>query len=473
MRERQSGSFRDPSGFLFRESGVLYRQVNESYREDYDLLMGSGLYDRLVEDGALVAHEEMDPPSAPDRSTATPSAVAPGGKAYRILRPEPIDFISYPYEWSFSQLRDAALHTLSIQQTALEHDMWLKDASAYNIQWAAGGRPVLIDTLSFERYPEGRPWVAYRQFCQHFLAPLALMHHRDVRIGLMSRLFIDGVPLDLASELLPRRSWLSFALATHVHLHARSQRRFADSDTDADRKTPELSRRSLQALLAHLESAIDDLTWEPEGTEWGDYYHATNYSDVSRDAKHEHVAACIEEVGPKSVWDLGGNVGVYSRLASSRGIPTVCFDVDPAAVEKNYRTVRDQAEDHLLPLVLDLTNPSPALGWANAERMSLAERGPADMVLALALVHHLAIGNNVPLPGVAEFFASLCEWLVVEFVPKSDSQVKRLLASREDIFGQYHVDGFRQAFGERFTIEREMPVQGSERTLFLMRRRTP
>ena len=455
---REPSSFRDPSGFLFRDSDKLYRQVNDVYRDNYDLLMKSGLYDRLVEDRSLVPHAEVDP------------GLAQGERAYKVIRPEPIRFISYPYEWSFSQLRDAALLTLSVQRTALEHGMWLKDASAYNVQWDHRARPVLIDTLSFERYPEGRPWVAYRQFCQHFLSPLALMHHRDIRAGLLSRLFIDGVPLDLTSTLLPRRSWLSFALATHIHLHARSQRRYAGSSDAEPRRAPELSRRSLLALLAHLESAVRNLSWRPEGTEWADYYDATNYSDAASASKRAGVTACLDRVEPESVWDLGGNIGVYSRLASTRGIPTVCFDIDPAAVEKNYRQVTDGGETHLLPLVLDLTNPSPAIGWANQERMTLAERGPTGLVLALALIHHLAIGNNVPLPRIASFLATLSEWLLIEFVPKSDSQVKRLLASREDIFPDYEERCFRDAFQERFRIEREIPVDGSERTLFLLRR---
>ena len=203
------GSFRDPSGFVYERDGVLYRRVHRSYAAHYDRLMDSGLYAALVGDGLLVPHEEVGPR---------------GGEQdpYATLRPERVAFVSYPYEWCFSQLKDAALTTLRIQERALGFDMTLKDASAYNIQFHRG-RPVLIDTLSFECYEEGVPWVGYRQLCQHFLAPLALMAHRDVRLGGLLRLHLDGIPLDLASTLLPARTRLDVPQAARrSDLHSRN-----------------------------------------------------------------------------------------------------------------------------------------------------------------------------------------------------------------------------------------------------------
>ena len=210
-----NASFRDPSGFLFTRDGVLYRQVNQVYAEDYRKLMDSGLYAKLVKAGLLIPHTEVD--------------IEPANKklAFKVLCPEYVPFISYPYEWSFGQLKDAALATLSIQKRALKAGMVLKDASAYNIQFQRG-KPTLIDTLSFEIYQEGEPWVAYRQFCQHFLAPLALMAYQDVRLSQLLRVYIDGIPLDLASELLPARTRWNLGLATHIHLHARAQKRYAE-----------------------------------------------------------------------------------------------------------------------------------------------------------------------------------------------------------------------------------------------------
>jgi ribosomal protein L11 methylase PrmA len=455
--EKISASFRDPSGFLFSRDGILYRQINRIYQNDYARLMDSGLYAKLVKAGLLIPHVETEQSPAESES------------AFKIIQPEHVPFISYPYEWSFSQLKDAALATLSIQKRALKLDMSLKDASAYNIQFMRG-KPALIDTLSFEIYKEGEPWIAYKQFCQHFLAPLALMSVRDARLNQLLRVYIDGVPLDLASALLPAKTKFNFGLLTHIHIHAGAQKRYSDKVV-APRKGG-MSRQALTGLIESLESTVKKLTWKPAGTEWGDYYENTNYTDSAFEHKKRLVKEWSAEKKPNLVWDLGGNTGVFSREAASSGAFTVSFDIDPAAVEQNYRTVKTKKEQNILPLVLDLTNPSPAIGWDNAERDSFGARGPADMALVLAVIHHLAISNNVPLPQLANFFAARCRrWLVIEFVPKSDSQVKKLLASREDIFSAYTREGFESAFSKRFNIHKAESVRDSERTLFLMERK--
>ena len=457
-----AGSFRDPSGFVFTKDGSIYRQVNLSFREQFDRLIDSGLYQALVDEGLLVPHQEVDPALA----------AAPG--AYKVLRPEPIEFVSYPYEWSFSQLKDAALATLRLQQRAMDFGMSLRDASAYNIQFRRG-KPVLIDTLSFEELKEGQPWIAYRQFCQHFLAPLALMHYRDVRLGQLSRIHIDGIPLDLAAALLPGRARLRPALYLHLFAHAKTQKRHEGAPADDTKKRTSGRRFTLQAfrgLVESLRSAVNKLTWTPDRSVWSEYYaEGDSYSAEGIEHKKRLVTEFLSEAGPKNVWDLGGNIGVFSRIAASSGIPTICFDVDPACVEANYREVVARGEENLLPVVLDLTNPSPNIGWENKERLSVKERGPADAILALALIHHLAIANNVPLLRVAGFFSDLCRSLIIEFVPKSDPKVLTLLASREDIFPDYTVQGFERAFSERFSIDRREQIAGSGRLLYLMRRR--
>jgi len=453
-RTKLSASFRDPSGFLFVRDGVLYRQVNAPYRPHYDRLIESGLYAALTEAGLLVRHEEVDIPPAD-----------PATSPYKTIRPERIPFISYPYEWCFGQLRAAALATLKIQKKAAEFGLALKDASAYNMQFV-DGKPILIDTLSFENLDGWTPWIAYRQFCQHFLAPLLLVARKDFRLAQLSRLFIDGVPLDLASALLPRSTRFRLGIATHIHAHAWSQKHYAKKRVQV-RKRP-ISRAAYLGLIDSLESLVRKTEFRLAKTEWGAYYEETNYSDSAFQLKNTLIEGFLGEVKPRSVWDLGANTGVFSRLASSRGIPTVAFDIDFVAVELNYRNMRAKKESNLLPLILDLTNPSPALGWAHEERASLIGRGPADTVLALALIHHLAISNNLPFDMIAAFFASVCRSLIIEFVPKSDSQVQKLLATREDIFPDYTPAGFEAAFGRRFRIRKTEKIAGSERLLYLM-----
>lgn len=453
---RLNSSFRDPSGFLFTRDGVLFRQINRSYRPTFDRLMESGLVDDLLAAGLLISHEPADvPPADPEAGSL-------------VIRPEPLPFISYPYEWSFSQLQDAALATLDIQTRALDRGLSLKDASAYNLQFHRG-RPVLIDTLSFEILPEGRPWVAYRQFCQHFLAPLALMSRRDVRLGQLLRVHLDGIPLDLATLLLPWRSRLNSGLFLHLYLHAASQSRFAGAEVRQTRGR--VSPTGLRGLIDSLRRTVASLRWEPGQTAWAGYGTMHNYTPQSLAVKQSLVGAFLDQARPSSVWDLGANTGDFSRLASDRGIFTLAFDFDPGAVETNYRAVRSKGEANLLPLLIDLTNPSPAQGWSHLERDSLGGRGPADLVMALALVHHLAIGNNVPLPQVADLFAGLAGWAIVEFVPKEDVQVRRMLAAREDIFSDYHRQGFEGAFGRRFSLLRSQEIEGTERVVYLWEKR--
>ncbi|MDO8682972.1 MAG: SAM-dependent methyltransferase [Armatimonadota bacterium] len=452
------GSFRDPSGSLFFLDGEIYRRVNPSYKDHYDCLMSSGLYEDLASSGLLVAHDEVE----------IDDSVASG--AYKTLKPEMIPFISYPHEWCFSQLKDAALATLEIQKKALARGMTLKDCSAYNIQFA-NGKPVFIDTLSFEKYVEGQPWVAYKQFCQHFLAPLALMSLKDVRFNQLFRIYIDGVPLDLAGSILPWRTKLSFSLLLHIHLHAKSQKYYSDKAIDKSKRIPKVSKQSMLGLIDSLESCIRGLKWIPKGTEWVDYYSDDSYVSEALDDKKRLVTEYLKEINPKTLWDLGANTGLHSRIASDLGAYTVSFDIDPACVEVNYLQVKKTGEKNVLPLLLDLTNPSPSIGWDNDERQSVTERGPADAAMALALIHHLAISNNVPLGRVADYFSKLCNALIIEFVPKSDHKVQILLTTREDIFPGYTQEGFENAFNGRFEIKRRDVLADSDRILYLMIKR--
>ena len=407
-------SFRDPSSFIFTRDNMLIRQINTQYQADYEQLMNSGLYKKLTEQSLLISHTASDIP-APDPQTA-----------YKIIAPEPVSFISYPYEWCFNQLKDAALTTLSIQKLAIAKGMSLKDASAYNIQFHKG-KPVFIDTCSFEKYQPSLPWAAYRQFCRHFLCPLALSVYLDSRLNNLLRVHIDGIPIDLASTLLPLITRFNIGLLTHIHLHAKSDQAFSGKKINT--KKLKMTRTALEGILNNLVSTIKHLKLKPQKTEWATYYNDTNYSNSGTAHKKKIVAEMLRSLAPKTVWDLGANTGVFSNIAAATGIETIAFDNDPSALEQHYRSCRTQFLTNVLPLWLDLANPSPAIGWQNQERMSLIDRGPADTVMVLAMLHHLAIGNNVPFEKIAEFLSSVAKSLIIEFIPKEDLE--------KEGYGQY------------------------------------
>jgi hypothetical protein len=439
---------------VFYRDGKPYRQVNPCYKEQYERLISSGLYKKLTDEKLLVPHRETDVQGLYDQ-------------AFLVLEPEQVPFVSYPYEWCFGQMKDAALTTLRIQRTALVHDMFLKDASAYNIQFSRNNA-VHIDTLSFDLYKDGMPWVAYGQFCRHFLAPLFLMAHTDIRLSQLMRVYIDGIPLDLASKLLKGKG--GFAVKQHIHWHSKSVQAHGQSghkEGGVSRKI-KISKFQLQALIDSLIKIVAGLTLKGVQTEWGDYYSHTNYSEAAEGTKRETILSHINRVRPETIWDFGANDGTYSRLGLLNDNSFVAaFDIDPIAVERNYNAVK-KTNENMLPLLLDLTNPSPSIGFAGKERGSVEKRQKPDCILMLAVIHHLAISNNLPLEMVAEWLASFGSRLIIEFVPKTDSQARILLATRDDIFPNYTVSGFEEAFANYFKLIERTQVAESDRLIYLM-----
>lgn len=455
MTQAGAAGSRDPAGFVYQREGQLLRQVNAGYRASFERVLASGVLDELQAAGLLIPHEV-----APIDLAATPDA-------WRVLRPDRVPFISYPYEWSFSQLRDAALLTLELQTRALSRGMTMRDASAFNVQFH-GGRPVFIDTLSFGPHEEGRPWVAYRQFCEHFLAPLALMARRDVRLSGLHAQFADGIPLDLASRLLGPASWLRPSLTLHVHLHARAQNRYADAARRPARDGARLTRQALLRLVEQLRQTIEALEWEPAGTTWAEYESTHGYTADASLAKETLVRDLLSRVSPGMTWDLGANTGRFSRIAADLGHRVIAVDGDHAAVDRAYRAERARGGQSILPLVNDLLSPSTSSGWAGAERQSLAGRGPADALLALAVVHHIAFSGNIALPRIADWFAQLGRAAIVEFVPPDDPQVRRLVAARPEATHHYDREVFERAFARHFTISARQPVPETGRIVYLM-----
>jgi ribosomal protein L11 methylase PrmA len=458
---RDLASWRDPWGFVYRRHGVLLRQVNERAADEWYAFSESALATQLVSCGWLLPWEP-----APIEQAADPD------RAVAVLRPEPLGFISWPYEWTFGELKAAALLTLDVQLAALEAGFSLRDASAYNVQFR-GVTPVLIDHLSFERLPAGKPWVAYRQFCEHFLAPLALTARVDPRLGRMLRDHLEGVPLDLAARLLPTSTRFRLGLGAHIHLHARSMRQNADAGSTA--REASLSSTRLRQLVVSLRQTVEGLHWEPSGTEWAEYADVSHESYASGDGKSSAKAALVRGllgVGDGRVcWDLGANTGVFSAVAAEAGYRVYAFDADLAAAERHFQALSKAGRKETTPLVMDLADPSPSQGWHERERRGLVERGNADVLLGLALIHHLAIGRNVPLPMVLDLFADLASDAIVEWVPREDPMVKRMLASREDVFDDYTEEGFRKAAEARFEILSREPIESSGRVLYALRRR--
>ena len=451
---RSPASFRDPSGFIWEKEGKIFRQVNVAYKDHYDLIMSSGLFTRLTENKLLVKHVEVLP------NTADPAC-------YKVLQPEPIPFISYPYEWCFSQLQDAALATLEIQKEALHHGMTLKDASAYNIQFLEG-KPILIDTLSFEEYEAGAPWIAYQQFCQHFLAPLALLALTDIHLGTLSQVHLDGIPLNLAAKLLPTRARFSFGLGIHLFLHARSQEKHA---ANAQKQTLVLPKHQLLGIIESLITTVRRLRPPKQKTVWGTYYQNTNYTAPGLKDKESIIQRWVSELHPESVWDMGANDGHFGRLASKQGIPTIASDFDPLAIEHAYAQMKKEQDGSILPLVINVTNPSPSIGWMNKERESFLHRASFDLTLCLALLHHITITNNVPFSLMSSLLARQTKMLIIEFVPREDSNTQRLLAHHSNDFPDYERPIFEQTFSDHFEILKQVRVKESTRILYLMKRK--
>ncbi len=469
-------SLRDPSGCVFTLNGQILRALDRTYEPHYNQLMQSGLYKALTERNLLIPHEEIEDvvhyvdelvPLAVSRTESQNIWLQS-----RIIKPERVAFISYPYEWCFGQLKDAALATLEVQRVALSYGMSLKDASAYNIQFH-NGTPLLLDTGSFETYLDDTPWIAYSQFIRHFLAPLAVMSRCSVEMNKLLLCYTDGLPVELATELLPWSTWLNPSLVTHLmgnNLARRAQfQKKAVGTTSSDSVAKiRMPRAHLLAVLDDMTATIDNLKIKTKQTEWNNYYEDNSYSELSASDKRETVSRFLESLKPSTVWDIGSNNGYFSRLAAQSGATTISMDADIRCVEDNYQNNKKAGFKNLLPLVVDMTVPPPPSGWSNKERMDLTSRGPADVSLALALVHHLAIAQNIPLKEIASCMAGFGQNLIIEFVPKHDVQVQRLLAHREDIFSKYTQSKFEEYFSRYFKIDERHQIEGCDRVLYRM-----
>jgi hypothetical protein len=457
------GSFRDPDGRVFRLHGDVLRGLTTEGLADWEAFVESGLLARLTETGEVVGTTVAEP-----AMLDALWSVDPEGAWVAALRHERLPFVSYPYEWTFSMLKDAALLQLRLTREALAADLALKDASPYNVQWR-GAQPVFIDVGSFARARKGEPWPGYRQFCMLFLYPLLLEAYRGMPFQPWLRGSLEGIHPSEARSLLRGRDTMRSGVLRHVALHAKLERTHADGAKDVRRELEEagFDKRLVEANLKNLERLVTGLKPPGGATEWSDYGKTCSYSDEDTLAKEEFVRAAVVRRPRSLVWDLGCNDGRYSRIASEGSDYTIALDADHGVVDRLYVDLKREGTRTILPLVGDIADPSPGLGWRGRERLPLTERGQPDLTLALALVHHLVIGRTIPQRALVDWFADLGSELVVEFPDRDDAMVRRLLARKRDgSHPDYTRRDFEGVLRSRFEIVQSVELPSGTRALY-------
>ncbi len=451
--QRIASSYKDPSGFVFNHEKTIYRAINQAYIKDYEMLMNSGLYKELTNRKRLIAHQEVD-----EIEMSLPIE--------KVIKPVQIQTISYAYEWSFSMLKEAAICTLKCAITALKHGMILKDAPTSNIQFFEN-KATLIDTLSFEIYEEGKPWIAYRQFCESFLAPLLLMKYSNSSLNKLLMAYPNGIPLNVCSDLLPLKSKTNINVFLHIHL----QSSLSKSKSKNQKQEPFFSKKKLHTLLQGLLEFVTDLKPKNEATTWDNYYQETIIAGKYLNEKKEMVSLMLSSISFYSLLDLGANEGEFSLLFQNMEKQIVAVDEDKTCIERLFLHCKKNKIKNILPLIIDLTAPSPAVGWANHERPAFFERMKCDVVLSLALIHHLCIAHNLSFEQVFKLLHSLANYVLIEFVEKEDEKVKELLQHRKDIFDDYSLDKFMDSANSYFDIIDQRKGSVQTRTLFLLKKK--
>ena len=452
----EPGSFRDPENRVFYAGDEIYRALSKEGMEDFEALAASGLLD----DPRIVRTERAD--GAPAAAGVLPTETA------GVLKHEAVPFVSYPYEWTFSMLKDAALLQLDLLLAALEHDLILKDSSPYNVQFK-GGRAIFVDVGSFERVREGEPWVGYRQFCMLYLYPLLLQAAKGVRFQPWLRGSIDGITPRQMRGLMSFRDRFRRGLTTNVFLHARLEERYADrpKETKQEVKRAGMGRQLIVANVRKMRKLVSRLEWDPPEGVWVAYGERNTYTDEDARRKDDFVREVATSRPWRLVWDIGCNNGRYSRITAEGTRYVVAVDADQGPVELLYRELRDAGDETVLPLTMNLADPSPGLGWRGLERKAMPDRGSPDLVLALALVHHVAISANVPVRELVDWFAGLGSALVIEFPTREDPMVQKLLApKREGLHPDYELGFFERCLGEAFDVSRSERLQSGTRVLY-------
>jgi len=453
----ESGSFRDRNARVFIRDGSVFRGLNEQASAEWDALAETRFFDRFSADGRLVATEKVDPPAATNEAERWVS----------FLRHERVPFISYPYEWCFGMLKAAAVLQLDLLLAALDEGMILKDSSAYNVQWV-GAEPVFIDIASFERLSAGSPWVGYRQFCEMFLCPLMLQAYKDVQFNAWMRGSIDGLRPSDCYRLFSMRDLLRPGVLKHVFLQAKLEARYADTKRDVrdDLRKAGFGKELILANVKGLRRLVARMNWRSRESEWSEYGDCSHYEPVDQQKKIDFVRDVVSMRSRRLVWDLGCNTGTFSRLAAEGADYVVAQDGDHLVIERFWRSLSAEGNRKILPLVNNLADPSPALGWRGRERQALEQRGNPDLVMCLALIHHMVITANVPMREFVDWLASLGGDLIIEFVTKDDPMVHTLLRNKQDNYDDYDLEFFERCLAESFEIGRREPLCEGQRIMY-------
>ena len=461
-----SGSFRDRDGRVYRLGGRIIRGLSDAALADFEKLRSTKFYRRFLEQGRLVASD----PLAPERVPLAPEECA---RWAGFLEHEPIPVISYPYEWTFGMLRDAALLQLELVEAALLEGMTLKDATPYNIQFR-GGRPVFIDIPSFETLQAGAPWAGYRQFCELFLVPLLLQAYKGIPFQGLLRGRVDGIGVQTAARLFGLRDRLRAGVLSHVWLQAKLDRRFGSTreNVRSDLKDAGFNKELILANVRKLRRLVAQLDWQGDDSEWGAYEAFHNYSESDHLLKESFVDACVAASGAGMVWDIGCNTGQFSRIAARHARQVLAMDLDHFAVERLYRELRAEDRSNILTLLQNVVDPSPNWGWRNCERSDLASRARPNLILCLALIHHVVISANIPLDEFVDWLAGLSEQLVIEFVSRQDDKVKTLLRNKQDKYADYSRERLEAALGRHYRVLRQQTLESGNRHLYWCQRRS-
>jgi SAM-dependent methyltransferase len=435
------------------------RALTERGLADWEALAATDLFREGVAAGRLVATERVaEPDGLP--------AELDSGEVAAVLRHERIPLVSYPYEWPFAMLQDAALLELDLLLAALDEGLVLKDASPYNVQWR-GSRPVFVDVGSFERLREGEPWAGYRQFCMLALYPLLLQAHRNVPFQPWLRGSLEGIQPAQMRALMSFRDRFRRGVLTNVVLHAKLEGRYADREVKGDLKRAGFHADLIRANARKLRKLVERLRWEPEGTAWSGYGEANPYDEADAAAKEDFVRASSGLRRRRLLWDLGCNDGRYTRIAAAQADYAVAVDAEAAVVESLYRALRAEGSETILPLIGDVADPSPGLGWRGLERLPLADRGLPDLTLCLALVHHVSLSGNLPLREFLDWLADLGSEVVIEFPTREDPMVQRLLDRKgPGANPDYETEVFERALEERWRVERRETLPSGTRILY-------